>query len=157
MDDLWNSIFGNMADFERRFDEMFAELSRGRGKTYGYTMYQGPDGIPHIREYGNAVGEFSPRLDSSVSEPFTDVVQDGDEVIVTVELPGAKKDDIVLEGTDKALSIKVDTEHKKYSKTVALPCEVSQDSAKAEYNNGILEVRLISKGPLSNAKRIAIE
>lgn len=157
MDDLWNSIFGNMADFERRFDEMFAELSRGRGKTYGYTMYQGPDGIPHIREYGNAVGEFSPRLDSSVSEPFTDVVQDGDEVIVTVELPGAKKDDIVLEGTDKALSIKVDTEHKKYSKTVALPCEVSQDSAKAEYNNGILEVRLISKGPLSNARRIAIE
>ncbi|MBE6517576.1 MAG: Hsp20/alpha crystallin family protein [Thermoplasmata archaeon] len=157
MDDLWNSIFGNMADFERRFDEMFAELSRGRGKTYGYTMYQGPDGIPHIREYGNAVGEFSPRLDSSVSEPFTDVVQDGDEVIVTVELPGAKKDDIVLEGTDKALSIKVDTEHKKYSRTVALPCEVSQDSAKAEYNNGILEVRLISKGPLSNARRIAIE
>jgi len=157
MDDLWNSIFGNMADIERRFDEMFAELSRGRGKTYGYTMYQGPDGIPHIREYGNAVGEFSPRLDSSVSEPFTDVVQDGDEVIVTVELPGAKKDDIVLEGTDKALSIKVDTEHKKYSRTVALPCEVSQDSAKAEYNNGILEVRLISKGPLSNARRIAIE
>jgi HSP20 family protein len=91
-----------------------------------------------------------------VSEPFTDVVKDGNDVIVTVELPGAKKEDIVLEGTDKALSIKVDTEYKKYSKTVALPCEVSQDSAKAEYNNGILEVRLESKGPLSNAKRIAI-
>jgi HSP20 family protein len=156
MDDLWNSIFGNIGDIERRFDEMFAELSRGRGKTYGYTMYQGPDGIPHVREYGNAVGEFSPRLDSSVSEPFTDVVKDGNDVIVTVELPGAKKEDIILEGTDKALSIKVDTEYKNYSKTVALPCEVSQDSAKAEYNNGILEVRLESKGPLSNAKRIAI-
>ena len=36
MDDLWNSIFGNIGDIERRFDEMFAELSRGRGKTYGY-------------------------------------------------------------------------------------------------------------------------
>lgn len=156
MDDLWNSIFGSMDDIERRFDEMFAELSRGRGKTYGYTMYQGPDGIPHIREYGNAVGEYSPRLGASVSEPFTDVVRDGEEVIVTVELPGAKKEDIVLEGTDKALSIKVDTEHRKYSKTVALPCEVSQDSARAEYNNGILEVRLVSKGPDANSRRIAI-
>lgn len=156
MEDLWNSIFGSMSDFERRFDEMFAELSRGRGKTYGYTMYQGPDGIPHIREYGNAVGEYSPRLDTTVSEPLTDVVQDGKDIVVTVELPGAKKEDIVLESTDKALSIKVDTEYKKYSKTVALPCEVSQDSAKAEYNNGILEVRLESKGPLSNSKRIAI-
>ena len=156
MDDLWNSIFGNMGDIERRFDEMFAELSKGRGKTYGYTMYQGPDGIPHVREYGNAVGEYSPRLESHVSEPFTDVVKDGNDVIVTVELPGARKEDIILEGTDKALSIKVDTEYKKYSKTVALPCEVSQDSAKAEYNNGILEIRLESKGPLSNSKRIAI-
>lgn len=156
MDDLWNSIFGSMDDIERRFDEMFAELSKGRGKTYGYTMYQGPDGVPHIREYGNAVGEYSPRLGPSVSEPFTDVVRNGEEVIVTVELPGAKKEDIVLEGTDKALSIKVDTEHKKYSKTVALPCEVSQDSAKAEYNNGILEVRLVSKGPDANSRRIAI-
>jgi HSP20 family protein len=156
MDDLWNSIFGKMGDLERRFDEMFAELSRGRGKTYGYTMYQGPDGIPHVREYGNAIGEYSPKPGSHVLEPFTDVMREGDDVVVTVELPGAKKEDIILEGTDKALSIKVDTEYKKYSKTVALPCEVLQDSAKAEYNNGILEIRLESRGPLSNAKRIAI-
>ena len=156
MSNLWDSIFGDFGDIEKRFDEMFAELSRGRGKTYGYTMYQGPDGIPHVREYGNAVGEYSPRLSGTAVEPFTDIVRNGNEVIVTVELPGVRKEDIVLEGTDNALSISVDTESKKYSRTIHLPCEVTQDSARAEYNNGILEVRLTSKGSLTNGRRIAI-
>ena len=156
MSNRWDSIFGDFGDIEKRFDEMFAELSRGRGKTYGYTMYQGPDGIPHVREYGNAVGEYSPRLSGTAVEPFTDIVRNGNEVIVTVELPGVRKEDIVLEGTDNALSISVDTESKKYSRTIPLPCEVTQDSARAEYNNGILEVRLTSKGSLTTGRRIAI-
>lgn len=156
MNYLWNNLFSEFADMERRFDEMFEQLSKGEGKTYGYTLYQGPDGIPHVREYGNAVGEFTNRIGPATTEPFTDISKEGDEIVVTVELPGAKKEDIVLECTDKALNIRAETASKKYTKDLALPEEVVQDSARAEYNNGILEVRLESKGSVQNGRRIEI-
>ncbi len=156
-DDLWNSIFGDFGDIERRFERMFSELSKGNGKTYGYTMYQGPDGVPHIREYGNSVGTFSPMISASEEkEPFTDVTRDGDKVSVVVELPGVRKEDIVLEGNRTALQVSVDTESKKFRKSIALPCEVDENSAKAEYNNGILEVSLTAKNSFGSGKRIAI-
>ena len=155
-DNLWNSIFGDFGDIERRFERMFDELSKGNGKTYGYTMYQGPDGIPHIREYGNAVGSCSPMISASEKEPFTDVTRNGDSVSVVVELPGVKKEDIVLEGTKSSLQVSVDTEGKNFRKSIALPCEVDEDSAHAEYNNGILEVTLKAKNPMGSGKRIEI-
>ena len=155
-DELWNSIFGDFGDIERRFERMFSELSKGNGKTYGYTMYQGPDGIPHVREYGNSVGTCSPMISASEREPFTDVTRDGDKVSVVVELPGVKKEDIVLEGNRTSLQVSVDTESKKFRKSIALPCEVDEGSAKAEYNNGILEVSLTAMNPIGSGKRIAI-
>ena len=155
-DDLWNSIFGDFGDIERRFERMFSELSKGNGKTYGYTMYQGPDGIPHVREYGNSVGTCSPMISASEREPFTDVTRNGDKVSVVVELPGVKKEDIVLEGNRSSLQVSVDTENKKFRKSIALPCEVDENSATAEYNNGILEVNLTAKNSLESGRRIAI-
>ena len=155
-DELWNSIFGDFGDIERRFERMFSELSKGNGKTYGYTMYQGPDGVPHVREYGNSVGTCSPMISASEREPFTDVTRDGDRVSVVVALPGVKKEDIVLEGNRTSLQVSVDTESKKFRKSIALPCEVDEGSAKAEYNNGILEVSLTAMNPIGSGKRIAI-
>ena len=155
-DDLWNSIFGDFGDIERRFERMFSELSKGNGKTYGYTMYQGPDGVPHIREYGNSVGTCSPMISAAEREPFTDVTRNGDKVSVVVELPGVRKEDIVLEGNPTSLRVSVDTEDKKFRKSIALPCEVDEESATAEYNNGILEVNLNAKNSLSSGKRIAV-
>lgn len=155
-DDLWNNIFGDFGDIERRFERMFSELSKGNGKTYGYTMYQGPDGIPHVREYGNSIGSCSPMITAGEKEPFTDVTRDGDKVSVIVELPGVKKEDIILEGNKSSLNVTVDTENKKFRKSIALPCEVDDTSAHAEYNNGILEVSLTAKTPTDAGRRIAI-
>ena len=155
-DDLWNNIFGDFGDIERRFERMFSELSKGNGKTYGYTMYQGPDGIPHVREYGNSIGSCPPMINAGEKEPFTDVTRDGDKVSVIVELPGVKKEDIILEGNKSSLNVTVDTENKKFRKSIALPCEVDDSSAHAEYNNGILEVSLTAKTPTDAGRRIAI-
>ena len=156
MSDIWNDFFGDFEGMTRRFEKMFSDLSgMGDGKTYGYTMYQGPDGIPHVREFGNAINEFSPRL-QSVRDPFTDVTRQGNEVFVTVELPGVNKEDIVLEGNGTSLKVSVDTEAKKFDKTIALPCEVKEDTARAEYNNGILEIRMDVKDAVPNGRRIQI-
>ena len=54
------------------------------------------------------------------------------------------------------LSIKVDTPGKQFTKDLALPCKVDVDSARAEYNNGLLEVTMDVAGQ-TKGKRISIE
>ena len=148
----WESLFRN---FDKRFKEMLSEAG-DNVRMYGYTMYQGPDGVPHVREFGNAVGEYTP-LPAGTREPFTDVTREGDKVHVTVELPGVRKEDIDLEVTDSTLSVSVDTESKKFAKSIALPCDVKSDTAKAEYNNGILEVVMESKKSSPKGKKVKID
>ena len=148
----WESLFRN---FDKRFKEMLSEAG-DNVRTYGYTMYQGPDGVPHVREFGNAVGEYTP-LPAGTREPFTDVTREGDKVHVTVELPGVRKEDIDLEVTDSTLSVSVDKESKKFAKSIALPCDVKSDTAKAEYNNGILEVVMESKKSSPKGKKVKID
>lgn len=148
----WESLFKN---FDKRFKEMLSEAG-DNVRTYGYTMYQGPDGVPHVREFGNAVGDYTP-LPAGTREPFTDVTREGDKVHVTVELPGVRKEDIDLEVTDSTLSVSVDTESKKFAKSIAFPCDVKSDTAKAEYNNGILEVVMESKKSSPKGKKVKID
>ncbi len=155
MRDIWNDWESMFKNFDRRFKEMLSEAGENV-RTYGYTMYQGPDGVPHVREFGNAVGEYTP-LPAGTREPFTDVTREGDKVHVTVELPGVRKEDIDLEVTDSTLSVSVDTESKKFAKSIALPCDVKSDTAKAEYNNGILEVVMESKKSSPKGKKVKID
>lgn len=151
-------------DFEamnRRLDRMFEDFLNTPGvKTYGYTMYQGPDGIPHVQEFGNTRGDGSLLAGSPaarLTEPLTDVEIDGNLVRATAEIPGVEKEDIILDGTPSSLTITVDTPRRKFTKTLAMPCDVNIDSAKAEYNNGILEVTLETAKPAENKTRIKIE
>jgi HSP20 family protein len=159
-EDIWNILFREFENFNRRMDEMlsgFDDLSGPDVRTYGYTMYRGPDGVAHVKEFGNAAGELGLPSADTVREPFTDVTREGDVVRVVAEVPGAKKEDIVLDATSDSLSISVDAGNKKYRKTVALPCEVDIGSAKAEYNNGILEVSFRSEDEMKSGRRIEVD
>lgn len=163
--DMWSDFDRFFAtDFEemnRRVDRMFSQLRDAPGvKTYGYTMYQGPDGVPHIQEFGNTRGDSGLLAGSpaeTIAEPLTDVQQDGDVVRATAEIPGVAKEDIVLDGTPSSLTISVDTPRRKFSKTLAMPCDVDVSSAKAEYNNGILEVTMKALKPAETKTRISIQ
>lgn len=158
--DTWNRLFREFEDFNRRMDEMFDRFMETSGpdvKTYGYTLYRGPDGVAHIKEFGNPSGNVSLPDGETAREPFTDVTVENGLVRVVAELPGASKEDIVVDATRDSVSISVDTPEKKYKKTVALPCEIDTDSAEAEYNNGILEVCFKSSDKEKSAKRIEIE
>lgn len=165
IDEMWTDfsrLFGSgFESMNRRLNRMFEDFTNTPGvRTYGYTMYQGPDGIPHVKEFGNSVKELGLNAATPlgvVAEPLTDVVIDGDVVRATAEIPGVDKDDIVLDGTPTSLTISVDTDRRKFSKTLAMPCDVDVGSAKATYNNGILEVTLNPVKPAENKTRIAIE
>jgi len=158
-------------DMFREIEKMPEELQRERrlpdGSTirtfgpvvYGYSMSIGPDGKPVVREFGNLKpSRFGLPRASEEREPLVDVTS-GEKVIqVVAEVPGVDKNDIKLEGTNDTLTIRVDTEKRKYRKVVDLPENVDPSSAKASYKNGVLEVtldKLVAEKP--SGRRIKIE
>jgi HSP20 family protein len=90
--------------------------------------------------------------------PAFDVYEDGDDVVVTAELPGMSKEDIEVNLTDSTLTVKGEKKRQQESKdenyahsersfgmisrTVELPFEVKADQAKASLKDGVLEVRI---------------
>ena len=113
---------------------------------YGYSVTIGPDGKPNVREFGNVKPETRlgrPHIDiKEKREPLADVMTINGEVKVIVELPGVEKKDIRLQGTERSLTISVDTPQRKYYKEVELPAKVNPKEAKSSYKNGVLEVTL---------------
>lgn len=146
-------MFGFDDEFERMFREMermmerafrmpYDKLKPGKSFVRGFSVRVGPDGKPHIEEFGNHQVP-SGEGESSISderEPLTDVMESEKDVSVTVELPGVEKEDIDLRVTDDQLEIKVDTPQRKYHKTVDFSGEVKPKTTKATYKNGILDV-----------------
>jgi len=134
----------------RIFDEARKISKKNVGKEgpfiYGFSMRIGPDGKPHIEEFGNIpeTKGSSATLELSQREPLTDVIEGDEEISVVAEIPGVEKEDINLEVSEdeRSLIIDVDTPKRKYHKELELPCKVKSDSAKATYKNGVLEVKL---------------
>lgn len=112
---------------------------------YGYSMRIGPDGKPIVMEFGNVKRKVSPVKPLEVkeaAEPLVEVIAEEDQIRVIAEVPGVDKEDIKLNVVGKTLSIRAESERRKYSKDVELPEEVDPKTAKASYKNGVLEVTL---------------
>ncbi len=137
-DDIWNDLFGGFEDLNRKMNDVFAGMDTPGIRSYGYTVYQGPDGVRHVSEFGNRNGTLAPASD----EPFTDVSEEDEVVRIVADIPGMSKENIDLRCTPNALSIRAEGRTRAFYKDLALPCDVDPDSAKAEYNNGVLEVTL---------------
>ena len=147
LNDEFDNLFRKMSRPFMNMDDIFEEFKdSGNLQTYGpyyygYTMTVGPDGKPVIKEYGNVKPALLPTSD--VREPFVDVLVDDKEKVLKLvaEMPGVEKKDIkiVVEGR----TVNLDAEHgeKKYSAKVPIRQKVDEDSVKATYANGILEVR----------------
>ncbi len=141
----------------RDIEDMFRRAESGEIKPIvrGFSIRIGPDGKPEIREFGT-----KPTIrEAGIEErkPLVDVIETDTEVQVIAEMPGVNKEDIELNATETSLEIRAEGENRKYYETVELPAEVEPDSAKARYNNGVLEVILKKKTPKKGGKRIKIE
>ncbi len=160
--DIFDDIFRFGIDdiFERMMrdiEEIFRKAESGEIKPIvrGFSIRIGPDGKPEIREFGT-----KPTIkETGIEErrPLVDVIETDNEIQVIAEMPGVNKDDIELNATETTLEIRAEGENRKYYETVELPAEVDPDSAKARYNNGVLEVILKKKTPKTSGKKIKIE
>ncbi len=127
---------------------------------YGYQVNIGPDGKPHVREFGNVRPTKKGTFELGSREPFVDVVLDNKENVLKVvaEMPGVQKQDIKLQATEEALSIKAESKERNYDTSVPLDTQVDPGTARASYNNGILEVTLRLKSqPKQNGHTINVD
>jgi len=121
---------------EKRFEDFFRRP---------FSMVS-PARWPGLREAG---GEIAPSID---------IYEEGDEVVVKAELPGMKKEDLEVQLTDDSITISGEkkkeekVERKGYyrhersygsfARSFSLPSEVNTDDAKAEFKDGVLEIRV---------------
>ncbi len=138
---VWNP-FAEIERIRREFDRLFEEL------------------LPREREEVERV--FAPALD---------LYETDQELVVKVELPGVKKENIEVSIRDNNLHIKgekreekeekTETYHRvervygKFERVLPLPTYVKVDAAKAEFKDGVLEIR-IPKAEEAKEKKLEI-
>jgi HSP20 family protein len=141
IDDLIRSMFKAANSSE-------AQNPRSGAVYYGYSVTVGPDGKPHVREFGNVKPTSRGTFQVGTREPFVDTVVDekSNELKVVAEMPGVQREDIHLEALENSLNIRAEHGDRKYDTTVPLNEPVDTSTASATYNNGVLEVRMKLKG-----------
>ncbi len=144
-------IRSRFAELDRMAQRMF-ETAMSRGAKvlaagpmyYGYSYGMGPDGKSHFKEFGNFKPTSPGLTQFEAREPFVDTMVDekGNVAKVIAEMPGVQKEDIDLEVTENSLKIRAQHGERRYETSVPLTVSVDSNSAKANYHNGILEVKL---------------
>lgn len=74
------------------------------------------------------------------ADTHVDIHEDDDLVRVIADLPGVEKNDINLKCDGETMTISAVSDHREYDERITLPARVDESSAKATYNNGVLEV-----------------
>ncbi len=114
---------------------------------------------------GNWFGDFS----SSRFQPRLDVVDDGDALRIVVELPGLSREDVELEVVEDMLVLtgekriesksdekgcyRVERAFGQFQRTIPLPSGVDLERAEANFENGVLTVRVPKAANEPSAKR----
>ena len=152
-DEIFESIMEQMEDFIRKFTRLpslFGEEDMekwGKPFVFGFSLDIGPDGKPRFREFGNIKSRGRNVVPSQEREPLVDVFEEAEHVRVIAEIPGVQKEAVDLKGSEFSLTIRATNTDRSYYKDVSLPVAVDPSTAKATYNNGVLEVMIKRKEP----------
>jgi HSP20 family protein len=162
LDSEFGKIFKRMSSSFFTIDDIFEEFNEKDSSIgpyyYGYTMTMDPNGKPIVKEYGN----IKPGLLSSedTREPIVDTIIDekGKLVKLVAEMPGVEKKDVKILLEDKFVDISTEYGEKKYHVKVPIKHKVDENSVKASYKNGILElVFKLIEDEKPKSKRVEIE
>lgn len=143
-DRYWDP-FDIMREIQEEIDAIFRDFMRG----------------PRLWSYREPGERFE--VSETWREPFADIFDRGDRFVITVELPGVRKEDIKLRVTEDTVyieaqmrrekeleqegAIRIERYYSGYRRVIRLPDEVIPEKAKARYNNGVLEIEIPKKNP----------
>ena len=129
------------------------DWSKGCGP--GFFPPRDPKFRHHFRNIGRMMTQKFPEWFEKIKAfGSTYVVDDGEYIIVEIDMPGFEKDDIDLKAGDYYLDVSAEREHneeeiklrgtekKTFKVNVRLPSRAKVDDVKAVYRNGVLRVVL---------------
>jgi HSP20 family protein len=142
-------FYDPQSEMNRLFDEMFGGLSSRRLSG---------------QQRGQRVAEWAPAID---------VVQKDDDLVVRAELPGARPEDVEITVHQGVLTISGKREEQSeeerggylvkerrsgsFRRSLQLPEGVDEDSIRARFENGVLEVSVEGAAAVQGPKRIRLE
>jgi HSP20 family protein len=119
---------------------------------FGYTLKTGPDGVSAER-FGDVPDRTQPPAKAASQpqrqpprQPIVEVHEEGAEIVVVAELPGADPKTIICRPEQKRLLIEAGGA-RRYRKEVLLPAAVQASGMQQSFQHGILEVRLVRADP----------
>ena len=166
---IFNDLFKDLDGFEEIFREFEHEMNddlvnminkiesedrhRSEAFIYGYSINIDENGKAEINEFGNIKlsSEGEENLEISESrEALVDIIEGKNAVTVVIELPGVEKSDIKVEIKESIIFVTT-INSKNYYKEIPLTGKIIANSARARYNNGILEI-IINKDNKSDSE-----
>lgn len=148
----------------------------------GLRFFEGPFDLPLFRRLGRELDVLFDRFGlerSALDPPATmwtpdvEMFQKGAEVVIRVDVPGMKKEDVTVEVTDGSLTLrgarKEEKEEKKegyyraertygsFYRVLPLPEGVKVDEAKAVIRDGVLEITMPATKVEEKKRTLAIE
>lgn len=141
-----------------------------------------PTGIDRMRdEFDRALqsfwsgnGDFGGLMPTTDWEPSVDISENDQALVVKVDLPGIKPEDVEINVTDDRLTIRgerkeesesqdkdtkvhrVERRYGSFFRSIALPPGTKSDEVVAESDNGVITINL-PKGEVTQAKRVAVK
>jgi HSP20 family protein len=139
-------FYDPLSEMNRLFDQMFGGVARRTGDEQ--------------------------RTQDAGWAPAIDVIREDEDLVVRAEIPGAKPEDVDVTIHNRVLTIsgKVEEEREEersgylvrerrsgsFRRSLQLPHDVDEDQIKANFENGILEVRIPGVAAVQEPKRIQI-
>ena len=153
---LFNDLFRDLDGFDEIFEDFEHEMNtvlakminkiesenqdRSEPFIYGYSINIDENGKAEINEFGNIKADSDENLEVTESrEPLIDLIDGKNSIAVVIEIPGVEKSDIKIEIKESKLVVST-TSSKNYYKEIPLESKIISNSARAKYNNGILEI-----------------
>ncbi|NJN16142.1 MAG: Hsp20/alpha crystallin family protein [Oscillochloris sp.] len=151
-------LFKNLGDLVNNIADLMAQAEQAGGEirrsgtisndpesklrgVYGFSIRSGIGGKPRVEPFGNLrATERGPEM-AEIREPLVDVFDEGEELLVLAELPGADETTIKVELHGDILALEAGGT-RRYAKEVLLPAAADPASLQRSYRNGILEVRV---------------
>ena len=167
-DRFFEEIDKEFSDAEDMLNRMFKTVTEtGTASSltqpyfYGYQITIGPEGKPHIREFGNVRPSQKGLIEqNTVRQPLVDTTFNEKEniMVITAEMPGITKEDVKVSMGEGLVTIHAEKGNKKYHTELPVDKELDTDSTKASYINGILELKIQYKKTLKpKSKDIKVE
>lgn len=150
--DLGRDLSRLMQKLAEKGEEFRKKLEEGQGidiggledlfKSFGFESVD----VEFKSEGGKrATSATKEKAPAKVREPVVDIFDEENEVLIYVELPGVKQEDIKIQMSGKTLRVEAEHADGRYRKTIQIP-ESAKGMPSYSYKNGILRVRF-SKRP----------